>query len=374
MSVLLLVARWLLAVVFVVAALAKLLNLKRSQKAVADFGVPSVLAAPLGILLPFAELAVTVALIVTPVALYGAIGALVLLVIFIIGISANLSLGRTPDCNCFGQLHSEPIGASTLVRNVILTVIAGLVVWQGAVYGNVGADTIALISTFSAFQVFVLIVLIALVAVIAFQGWLLLQVMKQQGTMLTRIETLETQAGIGEAPQQPLVGLPEGEDAPDFALSDIFTGRIVTLRDLLPDDDSRKPVVLTFSSPNCGPCKAMIPDYIEWTKRYGPKVTMAMITQGTLEENLAKFAEFDEKPLVLLQQDMEVALAYKVRGTPSAVAIRFDGSIHGEMAQGEGDIKILLTDLSTDYVMPQPNPLLKLIVRRMAGRFLLLPR
>src|SRR5579883_104071 len=359
MSILLLVARWLLAVVFVVAALAKLADLRRSQKAMRDFGIPAPLAAPLGILLPFAELAITIALIVTPIALYGAIGALVLLGLFIIVISANLSLGRTPDCNCFGQLHSEPIGASTLIRNVILAVIAGLVVWQGAAYGNVGADTVALISTLSAFEVFVLIILIVLAAVVALEGWLLVQVMTQQGTMLTRIETLEGQAGIGETGQKPVIGLPEGEDAPDFALPDIFTGRIITLKDLLPSDNSKKPVALTFSSPNCGPCKAMIPDYVEWTKRYGHKVTMAMITQGTVEENVAKFAEFDEKPLVLLQQDMEVAQAYGVRGTPSAVAIRFDGSIHGEMAQGEGDIKILLTELTTDYSMPQTNPLLE---------------
>src|SRR5579885_2165461 len=145
MSILLLVARWLLAVVFVVAALAKLADLRRSQKAMRDFGIPAPLAAPLGILLPFAELAITIALIVTPITFYEAIGALALLEIFIIVISANLSLGRTPDCNCFGQLHSEPIGASTLIRNVILAVIAGLVVWQGAAYGNVGADTVALI-------------------------------------------------------------------------------------------------------------------------------------------------------------------------------------------------------------------------------------
>jgi hypothetical protein len=95
---------------------------------------------------------VTVALVVTPIALYGAIGTLVLLVLFIIGISANLSLGRKPDCNCLGQLHSEPIGASTLIRNVILAVIAGLVFWQGAAYSNVGADSVALISTLSASQ------------------------------------------------------------------------------------------------------------------------------------------------------------------------------------------------------------------------------
>src|SRR5256884_8851583 len=154
MSILLLVARLLLAVVFVVAALAKLGYLQRSQKTMRDFGVPSLLATPLGILLPFAELAVTVALVVTPIALYGTIGALVLLVLFVIGISANLSLGRNPECECFGQLHSAPSGVSTLIRNVILAVIARLVLWQRVACINVGADAVALISTLSAFQVF----------------------------------------------------------------------------------------------------------------------------------------------------------------------------------------------------------------------------
>ncbi len=359
MSILLLVARWLLAVVFAVAALAKLGDLKRSQKAVHDFGVPAPLAASLGILLPFAELAVTIALIVTPIALYGAIGALVLLVLFIIAISANLSLGRNPDCNCFGQLHSEPIGASTLIRNVILTLIAGLVVWQAVAHGNVGADAATLISTLSAFQVFVVIALLVLAVVIALVGWLLMQVMTQQGNLLTRLESLEEHNGVGEANQKPVVGLPVGEEAPDFALPEIFSGQTITLRDLLPSDNSRKPVVLTFSSPNCGPCKAMIPDYVEWNKRYGHKATMVMVTQGTAEENRAKFADFDQKPLVLLQEDMEVAQAYRVRGTPSAVAIRFDGSIHEEIAQGEGDIKVLLEELTTEYEPSQTNPLLE---------------
>jgi len=360
MSILLLVARLLLAVVFVVAALAKLGDLQRSQKTMRDFGVPSLLATPLGILLPFAELAVTVALVVTPIALYGTIGALVLLVLFIIGISANLSLGRNPDCNCFGQLHSAPIGASTLIRNVILAVIAGLVVWQGAAYSNVGADAGALISTLSAFQAFVLIALIVLVALVAIEGWLLVQVMTQQGNFLTRLESLEEHIGGGDAAKKPALGLPIGEEAPDFALPDVFSGKTITLKDLLPDDPhSRKPVVLTFSSPNCGPCKAMIPDYMEWLKRYSNKATMVMITQGTAEENRAKFAGYDEKPLVLLQEDREVADAYMVLGTPSGVAVRFDGSIHDELAQGEDEIKILLEELTTDYEPLPTNPLLE---------------
>ncbi len=50
----LLLAHLLLAVVFVVAGAAKLFDRQGSRKAIIDFGLPSALAAPLGLLLPVA--------------------------------------------------------------------------------------------------------------------------------------------------------------------------------------------------------------------------------------------------------------------------------------------------------------------------------
>ena len=43
-----------------------------------------------------------------------------LLSLFVIAIAANLLLGRRPDCNCFGQIKSTPIGWTTVVRNAVL--------------------------------------------------------------------------------------------------------------------------------------------------------------------------------------------------------------------------------------------------------------
>src|ERR687893_1203985 len=108
MDTVVLLARLLLAAVFVVAGIAKLADREGSRQAVADFCVPAVLASPLGILLPLAELAVAIALIPTATALWGAIGALALLLLFVVGIGANLARGHRPDCRCFGQLHSAP--------------------------------------------------------------------------------------------------------------------------------------------------------------------------------------------------------------------------------------------------------------------------
>ena len=61
MEVALLVARLLLAGVFLVAGVAKLADRAGSRQAIVDFGLPARLATPLGIVLPLAELAVAVA-------------------------------------------------------------------------------------------------------------------------------------------------------------------------------------------------------------------------------------------------------------------------------------------------------------------------
>src|SRR5436309_3697763 len=131
MDMALLSLRIVLAAVFLVAGLAKLADLTGSQRALRDFGVPIRLAAPLGLLLPLAELVVAIALLPSAWAWWGAVGALALLLVFVAGISANLARGRTPDCHCFGQLHSAPAGPSTLIRNLVLALLSGVVVGFG---------------------------------------------------------------------------------------------------------------------------------------------------------------------------------------------------------------------------------------------------
>lgn len=357
MSILLLIARLLLAVVFVVAGLAKIADLRGSQKAVEGFGVPSFLATPLGTILPFAELAVAIVLIPTAWAFYGAIGAAVLLLAFIIGIGANLSVGRQPDCHCFGQLHSEPVGASTLIRNVILAAVAGFVIWQGAAYNNVGSSAVSWLTTLTAAQYVELVVGVILVALVGIETWLLLQTMTQQGHILTRLELLEEHGVGGDGAEDPGFGLPEDTKAPAFELPDI-DGNLVSLSSILSQDaDKKKAAFLVFTSPNCGPCQAMMPNYVEWQEKYADTVTLVMISQGTAEENRAKVAGYGVTHL-LLQQDKEVADAYKVRGTPSAVAIRYDGFTYGKLAEGEDGVRDLLNEFTAGVVSRLPNPLL----------------
>ncbi len=155
MHIILLFARLSLAVVFAVAGIAKLVDQSGSRRSVTEFGVPSVLAGPLAVFLPLAELAVAAALIPSTTAWWGAVGAIGLLLLFVVGIGANLARGRRPECHCFGQLHSAPAGWSTLVRNGGLIVIAALVVVGGR--GDVGPSMVGWAGTLSTLELMILI-------------------------------------------------------------------------------------------------------------------------------------------------------------------------------------------------------------------------
>ena len=71
MDAALLIARLVLAGVFSLAGVAKLSDIKGSRQAIIDFGVPSAIAAPLGLVLPVAELSVGATLLPASTAWWG---------------------------------------------------------------------------------------------------------------------------------------------------------------------------------------------------------------------------------------------------------------------------------------------------------------
>src|SRR4051812_2716400 len=106
----------ILPTVFATAGIPQPPDRTRTPRGVAEFGVPTRLAGPVSALLPAAEVAVALALIPARTSVWGALGGLALLLAFSAAISLNLARGRTPECHCFGQLHSSPAGARTLAR------------------------------------------------------------------------------------------------------------------------------------------------------------------------------------------------------------------------------------------------------------------
>jgi peroxiredoxin len=343
MNTALLIARVLLALVLAVAGSTKLADYKGSRQAIVDFGVPTGLAAPLGLLLPLAELAVAVTLLPASTAWWGSLGALGLLSMFIVGISVNLARGRKPYCHCFGQLHSAPVGWKTLVRNGVLAAVAGFVLWQG--YDAAGPSALSWLGALSAAQLLGLLGGVLVLALLAGQ-WAFLVHLLQNGRLLVRLEAVEESLATGGSiapsqngtPVHQAEGLPVGSQAPEFNLSGLH-GETLTLEALR---SSAKPVMALFTDPGCGPCNAMLPDVGRWQEEHAQKLILALVSRGEVEENKTKAQEHGLSN-VLLQKDWEVSESYEVRGTPSAVLIGPDGKIASPVAGGVEGIRGLLS-------------------------------
>src|SRR3954454_8139224 len=117
MDVAVLVARLLLAGVFIVAGVGKLADLSGFRATLRGFGVGTRPARIGAVGLPIAELATAVALLAQPSATWGAVAALLLLIAFTGGIVNALVRGNAPDCGCFGALQSAPVSRRQVVRN-----------------------------------------------------------------------------------------------------------------------------------------------------------------------------------------------------------------------------------------------------------------
>lgn len=331
MDVVLLLLRLILTLVFGVAGIAKLADLEGSREAVAGFGVPRILAGPIGTLLPLFELAAAFALLTPPSAWYGAILALLLLLAFIAGMSLSLARGEAPNCHCFGQIHSEPVGRSTLIRNIVLAALAGFVVLTGR--ENAGLSLSDWFAGLAALQQLIVAVSAVVVLVLAVEGYLAYRLRQGNAQLRERLRALES----GESPGNTTPGLPVGSPAPEFALRDL-EGRTVTLDALLAGG---RAAMLLFVDPNCAPCSSLMPDIARWQREYAEGMTFALVSTGKVKANRAKVEEHGVSGL-LLQKKVEVAQAYKFGGTPSGVIVHPSGTIGSPLAVGTDEIRALL--------------------------------
>ena len=218
MATAVLAVRLVLAAVFAVAGVGKLRDQEGSRRAARDFRVPASLAGAVGLLLPLAELATAIALIPTGSARWGAAAALALLLLFIGGIAAALRRGEAPDCHCFGQIHSEPAGPKTLIRNGVLAAGALFVLVAGP-----GASLTEWIGDRTAAE---LVAVVTGTLAIGFAvAWFVLW--RQQRPL--RRELSRAQRFAMSAPP----GVPVGAAAPSFSLPSLMSGETVTLDSLL---------------------------------------------------------------------------------------------------------------------------------------------
>jgi thiol-disulfide isomerase/thioredoxin len=330
MSAVALGARLVLAVVFAVAGVAKLADRTGTRDAVTAFTGTERLATPAAVLLPLSELAIAALLLPAATALAGAAGALALLILFAAVIATSLVQGKAPECHCFGQLHSEPAGWTTLVRNVALAVLAGVALAFGLDRPISAVAWVGRLDTTA---------LLALGAALAFAALLIggllafVSLLRSYGRVLDRLDRLErgvTDHGIDidEPEAEPEVGLAPGTPAPSIApLDEVFRRGL--------------PVLLLFTSSRCGPCKALLPLAAAWQVDHADTLTIAFAAHGAEGEVRAEAAEY-ELEHVLVDDNLELYDAFQANGTPSAVLISADRGIASWVASGSDGIAQLV--------------------------------
>jgi len=300
-------ARLVLAIVFVAAAAGKLADQRAFRSSLADFGMPDRSLAALALLLPLAELATAVALLVRESARWGAVAALVLLSVFVAGIAGAMARGRQPDCHCFGQLSSAPAGRGTMIRNALLAVPAVLVAATGP--GEAIGTWVAARSSVELVLTGVGVASVVLTA---------LCLRRRQQNRPRRRDAARLRE-VGELGPR---GLPIGASAPGFALPGV-EGQMVTVDTLL---GRGKPLALLFLSTGCSSCVTMVPHLARWQTTLDDRLTIAIVTAGESPE-IRRLAEEHGLANVLVEQDHDVFDAYRAEATPSGVIITPDGRI-----------------------------------------------
>ena len=329
----LLAARLLLAAVFVVAAAGKLASRSRTVATLAEFGVPESIRRPIAIALPLAELAIAVGLLPAATAAWAAVAAALLLAAFTAAVARTLLQGREVDCNCFGSLGPSRISRWTMVRNVLLLVLAGGVAI--AAQSGPGTSAVAWLGNLDTAQLALLCAGVAIVLAtlsIAF-FW---QLMRQNGRLLNELEALKAGGG-GTAPTGPQ----PGDSAPSFALPALGGGSLA-LEELLAGG---RGLVAVVTDPGCGACDPLLPEIGRLQRDPETPVPLVMISRGDRDANLAKAREHGLEP-VLMEEEFEVSRALGINGAPGAVRLDAEGRYVAKPSMGTERVGTLLDELA----------------------------
>ncbi len=325
MSAALLIARLVLAAVFAVAGVAKLADLQGSRRAVAAFGVPTGLAGVVGVALPLAELAVAVLLLPEATAWWGALGALLLLLLFCAAIGVSLARGRHAR---LPLLRPAALRArrtvSTLLRNGALAAVAAFVLVAGV--DDAGPGALEWIGDLEGSELIALVAGVVGRLGVAACAALALRLLRAHGRLLLRLDALEQRLPHGRH-------RPARRPAPTSSRSRRWpaspprrsrcrrsTGRRWRSDDLLA---AGRPALLVFSHPGCGPCRELAPELAEWQHdvRRRPRGRRRHRRQRGGRARGARRGAAGPRAARGATEEVAVSVEYEVGGTPGAVLV-----------------------------------------------------
>jgi peroxiredoxin len=166
-------------------------------------------------------------------------------------------------------------------------------------------------------------------------GWLLLQVLRQQGRLLLRLEALEAGGGlpVAAAGGGPRDGLPLATHFPPFRLPNL-EGEDVGLEDF-----QGKRVLLVHWSPECGFCRQIAADLARVQGGLSHRNTeLVLVSYGSPGSNSALLEAYDLHGSVLLQPEGRTVEGFAHMGTPVAYLLDEKGRIAKPVAVGAQEV------------------------------------
>ncbi|MFZ0385161.1 MAG: MauE/DoxX family redox-associated membrane protein [Solirubrobacteraceae bacterium] len=334
MNGLLLAARSVLACAFVVAGMAKLVDLSGARRSLEQFGVPGRVASPLAGGLSVVEVAVGVALVPVASAWGAAVAATVLLLVFTAAVAVALGRGVQADCHCFGRISSRPIGVGTLARNAVLAALAVFVAVGGAHRAGTSAtDWVGRLSTGEAVALGFCVVL---ALAVVFNAAFLVQLLRQNGRLWAELDELRTKVAGGSAGKSS-ADIAFGEPLPAVAVGDL-EGHRVDLRAVVGGGGD---TLLFFTDPRCGACDRLLPEIGRRQRDSAADPRVVMLSLGDPELNRIKAAEHDIGT-VLLHEGFDFPRSLGIAGMPGAVLVDSDGRVASNPAVGAEAVSALL--------------------------------
>ena len=199
-----------------------------------------------------------------------------------------------------------------------------------------------------------LVLAVTLIAIVVGGTIAFISLLQAHGRVLLRLDEVERQVAAsasGVEPERvpPAIGMDPGTAAPAFVVTDT-SGAKVSLAELL---DPGLPLLLVFTSRNCGPCKMLLPKVAAWQRELGTQLTIAIASGSKESESIAEAHEYGLER-VLIDHKLKLYDAYQASGTPSAVLVTPDGRIGSHVAPGAEWIGNLINQAVAVAAPPSP--------------------
>ena len=308
----------LLSITLLISGLAKLGAREGTQDAMRSLRLPlPTMHASVASVLPAMEIFLALALWIPVPPLQVLLTGLVtaLMFTYLVIIARALTFEEQVHCSCFGTLASPTVSRTTLVRNVILSLLGVLAV---AAAGS-GAMTTLLVQ--------------APLGLIGLGMALLIAIALTAVTIGGSVADPEADASTAPA---PAAADPDGDEPLDYERSPIPAavlqqpdGRLITLTQLT----AQRAALLVFVTEGCGPCERVLDHAEEWIGELEQTLQVRFVFSRPLDQLRERTTDRVEgHALHDLQFTARTALGGT--GAPSAVLLGADGQLAGGPVNG----------------------------------------